>query len=219
MNLIRGLCFLTAAALIVACSSVESDWTQASQTNTVAAYQDYLAKHPDSPHAAQAKQQVQTLQDNQAWATAQQVNTAESYQQYLAAEPNGAHAQEAHGKLTDAQRAAAWQTAKNTPTESSLQGFLQSYPQGPEADQARSMLQTLDYRVQLGSFSSADAADKAKTSLQSKFGQQLQQVVVIPPTGKSKIYHLASAAMTQEQAGAACAQLRKSGQRCEVLKK
>jgi hypothetical protein len=219
MNLIRGLCVLTAAALIVACSSAESDWAQASTTNTIAAYQDFLTKHPDSPHATQAKQQVLALQDNQAWATAQQVNTAESYQQYLSAEPSGAHAQEAHNKLTDAQRVAAWQTVKSTPTESSLQGFLQTYPQGAEADQARSMLQTLDYRVQLGSFPSADAADKAKGSLQDKYGQQLQQVVVIPPAAKSKTYHLASAAMTQDQARAACAQVHKSGQRCEVVKK
>jgi SPOR domain len=219
MNPIRGLCFLTAAALIVACSSAESDWTQATQANTVAAYQDFLTKHADSPHAAQAQQQIQALQDYQAWTTAQQANTPEGYQQYLTAQPNGAHAQEAHTKLTDAQRATAWQTVKNTPTESSLQGFLQTYPQGAEADQARSMLQTLNYRVQLGSFNSANAADKAKTTLQDKYGQQLQQVVVIPPAGKSKIYHLASAAMTQDQARAACTQVHKSGQRCEVVKK
>ena len=44
MNLTRALCFAAAAALIVACSSAESDWSQASQTNTIAAYQDFLSK-------------------------------------------------------------------------------------------------------------------------------------------------------------------------------
>lgn len=219
MNLIRGLCFLTAAALIVACSSAESDWNQANQTHTIAAYQDFLTKHADSPHAAEAHQQIQTLQDDQAWATAQQANTADGYQQYLTAMPSGAHAQDAHDKLTALQRAAAWDTAKNNPTESSLQSFLQMYPSGAEADQARSLLQTLDYRVQLGSFSSSDAADKAKGRLQDKYSNELQQVMVIQPTGKSKIYHLASAAMTQDAAKAACAQVRKAGQSCSVVKK
>ena len=219
MNLLRGLCFITAATLIVACSSAESDWNQASQTNTVAAYQDFLSKHPDDQHAAQAKQAMATLQDNQAWATAQQTNTADSYQQDLTAMPNGGHAQDAHDKLTALQATDAWNSTKNSPTEASLNSFLQMYPNAPEASDARQMLQTLDYRAQLGSFSSSDAADKAKTKLQDKFGSVLQQIVVVQPTGKSKTYHLASAAMTQDQAKAACAQVKKGGQHCDVVKK
>jgi outer membrane protein assembly factor BamD (BamD/ComL family) len=219
MNLLRTLCFVAAAALIVACSSAESDWNQASQTNTVAAYQDFLNKHPDDQHAAQAKQQIATLQDNEAWATAQQANSAQGYQQYLSAMPSGAHAQEAHDKLTALQATDAWNSTKNNPTEASLNSFLQMYPNAPEAQDARQMLGTLDYRAQLGSFPSSDAADKAKAKLQDKFGSVLQQVVVIQPTGKSKTYHLASAAMTQDQAKAACAQVKKGGQHCDVVKK
>lgn len=219
MNLLRALCFATAAALIVACSSAESDWNQASQTNTVAAYQDFLNKHPDDQHAAQAKQQIATLQDNQAWATAQQANSAQGYQQYLSSMPNGAHAQEAHDKLTALQATDAWNSTKNNPTEASLNSFLQMYPNAPEAQDARQMLGTLDYRAQLGTFPSSDAADKAKAKLQDKFGSVLQQIVVVQPSGKSKSYHLASAAMTEDQAKAACAQVKKGGQHCEVVKK
>ena len=219
MNLLRALCFITAATLIVACSSAESDWNQASQTNTVAAYQDFLNKHPDDQHAAQAKQQIATLQDNEAWATAQQANSAAGYQQYLSSMPNGAHAQEAHDKLTALQATDAWNSTKNNPTEASLNSFLQMYPNAPEASDARQMLQTLGYRAQLGSYPSSDAADKAKGKLQEKFGSVLQQVVVVQPMGKSKTYHLASAAMTQDQAKAACAQVKKGGQHCEVVKK
>lgn len=219
MNLLRALCFITAATLIVACSSAESDWNQASQTNTIAAYQDFLNKHPDDQHAAQAKQQIATLQDNQAWATAQQTNTAAGYQQYLSSMPNGTHAQEAHDKLTALQATDAWNSTKSNPTEASLNSFLQMYPNAPEAQDARQMLQTLDYRAQLGSFPSSAAADKAKARLQDKYGSVLQQVVVIQPMGKSKTYHLASAAMTEDQAKAACAQVKKGGQHCEVVKK
>lgn len=219
MNLLRALPFVAAAALIVACSSAESDWNQASQTNTVAAYQDFLSKHADDQHAAQAKQQIATLQDNQAWATAQQTNTAAGYQQYLSSMPNGGHAQEAHDKLTALQATDAWNSTKNNPTEASLNSFLQMYPNAPEAQDARQALSTLDYRAQLGAFASSDAADKAKTKLQDKYGSVLQQIMVMQPMGKSKSYHLASAAMTQDQAKAACAQVKKGGQHCDVVKK
>lgn len=219
MNSLRALCFVAAAALIVACSSAESDWNQASQTNTVAAYQDFLTKHPDDQHAAQAKTQIATLQDNEAWATAQQANNAAGYQQYLTSMPSGAHAQEAHEKLTALQATDAWNSTKNNPTEASLNSFLQMYPNASEAQDARQMLGTLDYRAQLGTFPSSDAADKAKGKLQDKYGTVLQQIVVIQPMGKSKSYHLASAAMTQDQAKAACAQVKKGGGHCDVVKK
>jgi hypothetical protein len=220
MNLMRGLCFLAAATLIVACSSAESDWTTASQTNTVAAYQDFLTKHADSPHAAQAKQSIQTLQDNQAWTTAQQANTADSYQQYLTAMPSGAHAQEAHDKVTGIQRAAAWDSLKTNPTEASLNSFMQMYPSGAETDQARALLASLDSRAQLGgSYPNADAANKAKAKLTDKVTKPMQEVEVVPPAGTSKTFHLASAAMTAQQAKDACTAVKKAGQGCTVVKK
>ncbi len=45
-KLIWGLGILTVATL-VACSSSESDWNQANTQGTVAAYQDFLTKHPE----------------------------------------------------------------------------------------------------------------------------------------------------------------------------
>lgn len=217
MNPMRGLCVLTAAVLLAACSSAESDWNQANTTGTVAAYQDFISKHPDDPNAAQARQHIQTLQDAQAWAAAQQANTVEGYQGYLTAQPSGAHGQEAHDKMMAMQRAAAWQTAQAAGTEAALQGFLQTYSQGPEADQARAMLATLNFRVQLGAFSSSAAAEKARASLQDKYGKELQMVMVEQPMGKSKTYHVSSAAMTEQQAKAACAAVRKTHP-CQAVK-
>jgi hypothetical protein len=217
-KLIWGLGVLTAGTL-VACSSSESDWNQANTQGTVAAYQDFLTKHPNDPHDAAAQQRIQTIQDDQAWMTAQNGNSLQSYQQYLASEPMGAHAQDAQTQITNLQRAADWQQAKSTNTEAALQAFLQKYPSGAEADQAKAQLEQLDYVVELGTFSSNDAATKAQSKLQDKFGNDLQSVVVVPPTGKSKAFHVASAGMTEDQAKAACASLKKQHQRCEVAKR
>jgi len=217
-KLIWGLTVVTAGAL-VACSSSESDWNQANTQGTVAAYQAFLSKHPNDPHDAAAQQRIQTLQDDQAWMTAQSANTLQSYQQYLASEPMGAHAQDAQTRITDLQRAADWQQAKSTNTEAALQAFLQKYPTGPEADQAKSQLQQFDYVVDLGTFRSDKAANEAQSKLQDKFGNDLQSVVVVPPSGKSKMYHVASAGMTEDQAKTACMSLKKQHQRCEVMKR
>jgi len=215
--LIRSVCLLAVAALL-ACSSPEADWNQATAQGTAAAYQDFLNKYPNNAHAAEARQRIQTIQDGQAWINAQTANSLDSYQQYIAAEPQGANVQEAHNRIMAIQSAAAWQDTKNAGTASALQAFLQKYPQGPEADQARAQLAQFDYQVQLGTYSSGQQADQARARLQDHYGKDLQAVVVVPPSGKSKVYHVASADMTQDQAKAACAMLRKSHQRCEVTK-
>jgi len=215
--LIRSLCLLTAATLL-ACSFPAADWNQATAQGTAAAYQAFLNKYPNDPHTADARQRVQTIQDGETWITAQTANSVDSYQQYLAAEPHGANVQEAHNQIMALQRAAAWQDAKSAGTASALQAFLQKYPQGPEADQARAQLAQFDYQVQLGTYSSSRQADQARARLQDHYGKDLQTVVVVPPSAKSNVYHVASADMTQDQAKAACATLRKSHQRCEVTK-
>jgi hypothetical protein len=217
-KLIWGLT-VVAAGTLVACSSSESDWNQANTQGTVTAYQDFLTKHPNDPHDAAAQQRIQTLQDDQAWMTAQTGNTLQSYQQYLASEPMGAHAQDAQTHITDLQRAADFQQAKSANTAAALQAFLQKYPSGTEADEAKSQLQQFDYVVDLGTFRSDKTASAAQSKLQDKFGSDLQSVVVVPPSGKSKIYHVASAAMTQDQAKAACESVKKQHQRCEVVKR
>lgn len=217
-TMIRGLCFLS-AVLLVACGSSQADWNQANNQGTVAAYQDFLNKHPNDPHDAEARQHIQTIQDNQAWMTAQTTNTVAGYQQYIAAEPNGAHVQEAHNRIDAFQTAAAWQDAHNAGTASALQDFIQKYPNAPQAQDARTQLAQFDYQVQLGTYHNSKEADMARTRLQDKYGKDLQSVVVVPPSGKSHTYHVASADMTQEQAKAACDMLRKSHQHCEVMKR
>ena len=95
---------------------------------------------------------------------------------------------------------------------------MQKYPQGPEADQARLQLAHFDYQVQLGTYSNSQQADQARARLKDQYGKDLQAIAVVPPSSKSKVYHVVSADLTQEQAKAACAMLRKSHQRCEVTK-
>ncbi len=213
--------FILAAAL-VACSSTESDWNKAQTANTASAYQDFLKQHPDGAHSAEARDRLQKIADDQAWSDAQQQNTLAAYQQYLQKEPNGTHTSDAQTEITAMERAEAWKTAQAANTQSALQDFLNKYSTGPEADQARTQLQKLQsegYQVQLATFKQQKEADKSRDSLKSRFGSELQEVMVVPPAGSEKLYRVASGPMTEADAKSTCVKLKKAHQRCEVIKR
>jgi outer membrane protein assembly factor BamD (BamD/ComL family) len=216
-----GTVTLLLAVFLIACSSTEADWEKATAANTIAAYQDFLKEHPNGPNADEARSKIHSLEDDQAWMAAMSANTEAGFQQYVKAEPTGAHMQEAQDKITGFERAAAWQTASADGSASALQAFLEKYPTGPESDQAKAQLQKLnnEYRVQLaGTYRSDRQAERASARLKARYGNLLHDVVVIAPTAPSKLSHLQSAPMSEEEAKAACAKLRKAHQHCEVVK-
>lgn len=212
------LCVITAGAL-AACSNPTADWQKANQQNTVTAYQQFIQQHPDDSRVAQARDRINALQDEAAWATAQTANTLDGYQQYLQQEPNGMHAADAQDKVNGLQQDAAWTSAQSTNTAAAYQDFLQKYPNSPHTADAQAALAKLTgYQVLLGSVHSQALADKVSKHLKDKFGSDLQDVVVVPPSGKSKAFEIRSAGMTESDAKAACAKLRKAHTHCSVVK-
>lgn len=213
---------LLGAAFLAGCNTAESDWQKATALNTEAAFQDFLTHHPNGAHAQEARDRIQALEDDQAWADAQKTATTDGYQQYLQKEPSGKHGDEAHTQITALERAAAWQSAQAANTEQALQDFIQKYTQGSEVDAAKAQLQKLQseqYRVQLGTFRDGKAAEKARAGLQAKFGNDVHDIVVIPPSGTSKQHAVSSGPMTEDDAKAICAKLKKAHQHCEVVKR
>lgn len=212
------LCVITAGAL-AACSSPNADWQKANQQNTVASYQQFIQQHPSDSRVEQARNRINALKDEQAWSAAKSANTLDAYQQYLQQDPNGMHAADAQDKVNSLQQDAAWQSAQSTNTAAGYQDFLQKYPNASQADQARDALKKLTgYQALLASTRSKALADKLAKRLKDKFGSDLQDVVVVPPSGKSKATEVRSAPMTESDAKAACAKLRKAHQHCEVVK-
>ncbi len=212
------LCVITAGAL-AACSNPTADWQKANTQNTVAAYQQFIQQHPNDARVAQARNRINALNDEAAWSTAQNANTAEAYQQYLQQQPNGMHAADAQDKINGLQEAAAWQNAQSTKTAAAYQEFLQKYPNSPHAADAQDALKSLTgYQALLASTRSKTLADKLAQRLKEKYGNELQDVVVVPPTGKSKTLEVRSAPMTESDAKAACAKLKKAHQHCSVVK-
>src|SRR6185437_6601748 len=96
------------AALLVGCSSAQSDWSQANASNTVAAYQRFLDQHPNTTQAVVARNRIHALEDQQAWAQAQQANTLQAFQTYLREQPSGIHVAEAKDRMAANERMTAW---------------------------------------------------------------------------------------------------------------
>lgn len=212
------LCVIMAGAL-AACSSPNADWQRATTQNTVAAYQQFIQQHPNDARVEQARNRINALNDEAAWTTAQNANSLDGFQQYLQQEPNGMHAADAQDKINALQQDAAWQTAQQTNTAAGYQDFLTKYPNSPHAGDAQAALKQLTgYQALLASTRSKTLADKLAARLKTKYGSDLQDVVVVPPSGKSKTLEVRSAPMTQDDAKAACAKLRKAHQHCEVVK-
>lgn len=205
---------------LIACSSSEADWQQATTANTIGSYQDFLKQHPNGQHADEARSRIRNIEDDQAWLAAVNADTQQGFEQYLHNKPNGAHAQEARDRITGFERAAAWKTAQSEATPAAIQAFLQKYPTGPESDEARAALQKLqnDYQVQLAAYRSRKSADRDAARLKRRYGDILHDVVVVPATPSDKLNHIRSAPMSEADAKAACAQLKKKHQRCEVVK-
>ncbi|HEY7890475.1 MAG TPA: hypothetical protein VIC29_19805 [Steroidobacteraceae bacterium] len=212
------LCVITAGAL-AACSNPSADWQKANQANTVGAYQQFIQQHPNDARVAQARNRIGALNDEQAWTAAQSANTLDAYQQYLQQQPNGMHAADAQDKVNSLQADAAWQTATSANTAAGYQDFLQKYPNSPHASDAQDAMKKLTgYQALLYSTHSQKLANKMAQSLKSKYGNELQDVVVVPPTGKSKTIEVRSAPMAESDAKTACTKLKKAHQHCTVVK-
>ena len=219
MNGARLCWLICCAAALTACNSAKSEWSKATTADTIPAYQAFLSKYPNDAHVIDALARIVSLQDARAWSTALVASTTAGYQQYLTSEPNGAHAQAARNEISARERAAVWNRAQTDGTLKSLTDFLQRYSTGPEADQAREKLKILTaYRAELGTARSQRAADRERKALAKRFSHDLQNVIVLTPNTNSSEYRITSAPMSEQEADAKCASLKRRGNRARLFR-
>jgi hypothetical protein len=99
----------------------DTDWTNALVSGSKSALQDYLAKHPDSEHKAEAEHKIDSID----WADASTANTLESIQAYLTEHANGEHVDEANAALKQL-KANTVQPEDKTLVSTVLRRFFQS---------------------------------------------------------------------------------------------
>jgi hypothetical protein len=89
-------------SLIMGCTSIQEDWKVARSADTIAAYEDFLCKHPQGELAEQVRSRVEATQaDSSEWEKALKMNTIRGYADFIEQHPHSPFADKAKGKIVD----------------------------------------------------------------------------------------------------------------------
>jgi hypothetical protein len=194
-------------ALVLGCSSERRDWRSAQAADTIESYGRFLASHPEGELAADARLRITQLAEERDWKRAVEADTAYSYERFLAAHPNGKWAQEARI------RAESFLLAESVPAAPGGSAASIEPPRMPPPPAA-------SFSVQLGAFSSDDAARGEWQRLLERFPKELRALApeVVPVDVASRRLHRLQAAVEDEAAARTlCATLARERQACVVV--
>lgn len=132
------ICLLSLAfgamACLTGCNRAESDWKTAQSVNTVAAYNDFLSKHPQNSHIAEVRQAIEMLD----WKDAKSKSTVEAFNAYLLKNAQGKYVAEAKSSIENLD----WKAAQDKGTVESYETYVRSHAESAHALTARELLAT-----------------------------------------------------------------------------
>ncbi|MFU8878503.1 MAG: SPOR domain-containing protein [Wenzhouxiangellaceae bacterium] len=242
--IIRILC-LTLTLALVACDRQGAHWEEAQQEDTVAAYESFVERYPDSAEADQARSRIETLRAEQAWTDAQQRDTLAAYRGFLQAHPEAAAADQARARLQTLERESAWQDLSGSEDIGALRAFADDHAGSPEGERALARAEELEaraeaerrareqqqqrereleaqrraeqgsHRVQLAVVGTQEQADAGIEHLRQRLGEVLGDVGLEAQPTNGR-FRLVTAPMSGEQAAEMCQALKQRGQDCLV---
>jgi cell division septation protein DedD len=234
MSLARVGVILMSLALLASasgCSHEQRDWRSAQAANTIEAYEGFISAHPKSARAADAQAQIAQLTEARDWQRASTIDTADAYRQFLVQHPQSKSAQEARIRIENFGMSGTSAAAAAAPAApgaaSSAPGALPPAAVAPPSKPAAAPVPAVapsagggQFSVQLGAFSTQAKAQRQWQRLNARFGARLHGTEPDIEPAKSAngrhIYRLRAKPLTEAQARALCAALRKHGQPCVV---
>lgn len=229
---VRLAIFVTCIAILAGCSRERRDWQSAQTADTIEAYGDFLAKHADSPLAAQAEARVKQLGEERDWQQAATADTPEAYQAYLRQHPQSKWAEEARIRVENFSLAGATPGAPAAPGPAApptaspeaaappavASPAVTAPPAAtiPPAQAAR----PFGHGVQLGAFSTEAKAHAEWERVARAHGRVLAGLspsVVAVKSGGSTLYRLRAATPDEVKSRSLCEALRARGQACVVV--
>lgn len=231
---LRMTIFVTCIAILGGCSRERQDWRSAQTADTIEAYGDFLAKHGDSPLAAQAEERVKQLGEERDWQQAATTDTLEAYQAYLRQHPQSKWAEEARIRVENFSLASALPgapavaaspaaTAQATAPAAPTAPPAPATPVEPVARAAAPVVApppAMDYGVQLGAFSSeAKAQAEWQRALRTHGSALAGLTPAVAPvrSGAGTLYRLRAATPGEAKSRSICEALRAKGQACVVV--
>jgi hypothetical protein len=199
------------------CSRRQNEWEAARRTDTVEAYQRFLAAFPEGEFVSQAQARVRELEEAGDWQKAIRADTAEAYQEFVARHPQGRMSDEARIRIGNLALA---QTPSGTPQETAAPVPLDVTSSAADTAAAPATPDAT-YRIQLGAFAGGDKqAMNEWRRLQGAYPEVLGGLtpsVKLATTNSGHLYRLQAGLMTEERARASCAALKSKNQACVVV--
>jgi cell division septation protein DedD len=241
---VAALTGLAVVTLVAGCSREKIDWKSAESADTVAAYDRFIERHPDSELATQARERVAQLQEERDWKVATGADTADGYKEFLTKHPNGKWAEEARIRIESAGLAPnpsplavneqppvrAGNTAvPGEPAASAAAPPANTTPQTASDSAAPPPAAThvpstpagsSGYGIQLGAFSTQDAALAAWKRLQVTYDDQLHGLfahAVPVQTASGQLFRLQAPVGAEVRARSICGALTQKSQPCVVV--
>jgi len=224
----KHACLLTAMALGVAlilagCSHEGADWKSAKSADTTEAYQQFLAQHPNSANAPQARTRVAQLQEQHDWQATTSADTREAYERFLTQHADSKWAQEARIRIENfAQSGSAnAATTANTANAASAAGTAAvaatARASAASASKPHASASSGSHYVQLGAFRSEASAASQWKRLSVRYARELGARTphyVAGHSKRGKIVRLEVGVESRGEAKALCAKLKAHAQSC-----
>jgi hypothetical protein len=223
-----------AALILTSCANPEKDWSLAQRDDSQNAYLEFLAKHPDSEFAGQARLRIDERKIIRAWERAEFKDTIDAYNSFISKHGDSEYVTDAKERVRGIQRDDRWKDVRTSGDKVTIEAFLDEYPDAPQQAEAQSILTTIaeaeeaakpkerpgNFRLQLAAFRTAAAAE-----------QELRRLVTLAPEiliGPVRIetpnqgndgnkFLLKSVPMTGVEARDACTALKNIGQDCLII--
>lgn len=227
-----------ALALLVltgGCSREQRDWRSAQAADTIEAYTQFVQRHPDSEHAAQARARLAQLGEERDWTRASARDTIEAYRSFLRQHPDSKWAQEARIRLESFELAANERPlapAAASRADAKVTGSADAAPvtaAAPPPSSATTAASTnasqrnalaAQYGIQLGAFSSESNARREWERLSGRFPAQLGGLtprIVEARTASGRVFRLQASVTDEARARALCSALKSRSQDCVVV--
>jgi cell division septation protein DedD len=218
----KHACLLTAMAFGVAlmlagCSHEGADWKSATSADTSEAYQQFLAQHPNSANAPQARTRVAQLQEQHDWQATTSADTREAYERFLTQHADSKWAQEARIRIENfaqsgSANAASAASAAGTAAVAATAGASAASASKPHASASSG-----SHYVQLGAFRSEVSAASQWKRLSVRYAKELGARTphyVAGHSKRGKIVRLEVGVESRAEAKALCAKLKAHAQSC-----
>ncbi|HUO84083.1 MAG TPA: HEAT repeat domain-containing protein [Thermoanaerobaculia bacterium] len=135
----RVLAAALALTLVVGCGSPEKDWQEASAADSLAAYQQFVERHPESPRAAEAQARIRELHKAADIESAFGTGTIEALERIVERYPDDPERPKAQAKLAELHFA----RVEEAGSLAGWSAFVARFPAGPPAEKARQRIEAI----------------------------------------------------------------------------